>query len=180
MNYFKKIEIDWYQEIVDGALNYLRTEAPDIYNRTNSTTYYPLNLEKLLEYCPQLTTAFDRYGIKCNMAVAYVMYNNSHSMIHVDKFYHDARINLPLVNCTGSKTMFFNGGEYEIVHNPLTQTNAKKLISSNGLNFKTSVEIDCATVIRVNEPHNVVMGANSPRITLSLGFDKDPVFLLED
>jgi hypothetical protein len=181
MLYFKKIEIEVYHEIIEGALAYLKIEAPDIYNRTRNTTYYPLNLGKLIEYCPKLESAFDKYSLKCNMAVEYVMYNNIHSTIHVDKFYHDARINIPLLNCTGTKTLFFNGGEYEIVHNPLTQTNAKKLKSTHGLQFKTSVEIDGPTVVRVNEPHTVVMVAkNSPRITLSLGFDKDPVFLLED
>lgn len=181
MHYFKKIEIDSYQEILNGALRYLKIEEPNVYNRIEDTTYYPLNLEKLIVYCPQLLTAFDRYSLKCNVAVAYVMYSNAHSIIHVDKFYHDARINLPLLNCQGTKTIFFSGGEYELVHNPLTLTNAKKIKSFKGLSYHTHVEIDGPTVLRVNEPHTVVMhNKNAPRITLSLGFDKDPIFLLED
>lgn len=181
MLYFKKIEVDYYQEIIDGALNYLRLAVPDVYNRMHDATYYPLDLEKLAEYCPKLKSAFDRYDLKCNMAVAYVMYNNSHSQIHIDKFYHDARINLPVLNCTGTKTIFFTGGTYEAVHNPFTHTNAKKLVSVEGMRYATHVEIDSATVIRVNEPHIVAMNINtSPRITLSLGFDKDPVYLLVD
>jgi hypothetical protein len=180
MLYFRKIEIDSYQEIVDGALTYLKTAAPDIYNRTYDTTYYPLNLEKLLEYCPELETAFDRYSLKCNLAVAYVMYTNSHSTIHVDNFYHSARINIPLVNCIGTRTLFFSGGEYADVHNPLTLTNAKKIKSHTDLRLVNNVEIDTATVVRVNEPHSVIMTKYAPRITLSLGFDKDPAFLLED
>lgn len=179
--YFKKIQIHSYQEIIDGALNYLKTEVPDVYNRTHNTTYYPLDFKKLLEYCPKLESAFDEYSIKCNMAVAYIMYNNTHSTIHIDKFHHDARINIPLLNCIGTKTIFFSGGEYEIVQNPLTKTNAKRLKSLNGIKVVTQVEIDDTTVIRVNEPHTVIMKAEqSPRITLSLGFDKDPVFLLAD
>jgi hypothetical protein len=53
--------------------------------------------------------------------------------------------------------------------------------SANGLKMVDRVEITQATVIRVNEPHDVVMNSNTEhRITLTLGFDRDPVFLLED
>lgn len=180
MQYFKKIEIDFFEEIVAGTLSFLKTVVPNIYNREYDTTYYPLDLEKLLEFCPELKTAFDRYSLTCTFAVAYVMYNNNHSIIHIDKFIHDARINIPIINCKGTKTMFFSGGEYELIHNPRTQTNAKKLKSSTNLKLVDSIEIDSPVVIRVNEPHTVIMNVNNaPRITLSLGFDKDPVFLLD-
>lgn len=181
MRYFKKIDIESLSEIIEGTLRYLKTEVPDIYSRTYNTTYYPLELAKLLEYCPHLLTAFDDYGLKCNLAVAYIMYNNSHSSIHIDAYTHDAKINIPVQNCEGTKTLFFAGGTYENVHNSMTKTNAKKIKSTENLKLVDYVEIDQTTVVRVNEPHTVVMDMKrTPRITLSLGFDKDPVFLLED
>ena len=55
------------------------------------------------------------------------------------------------------------------------------LISGEGLKKVGEVEIDQSTVIRVNEPHMITMNPNNnPRITLTLGFNKDPVFLLVD
>lgn len=181
MRYFKKIEIDSFNEIVSGTLKYLKTEVPDIYNRSSNTTYYPLNLQNLLAYCPELETAFDRYKLKCKVAVAFIMYSNKHCRIHVDSVVHNARINIPIENCIGTITMFFTGGEYEQVQNPITKTHAKKLISNANIKMVNYVEIDSPTVIRVNEPHTVFMNEkHAPRITLSLGFDIDPVFLLED
>ena len=47
--------------------------------------------------------------------------------------------------------------------------------------LELKVEIDQATVIRIKAPHSVKMDeAHAPRVTLTLGFDRDPVFLLEN
>jgi hypothetical protein len=141
-----------------------------------------LDLNEFKQYCPKLDLGFSRYNLNCTFAVAYIMYNNSHTSIHVDAYsYGEARVNLPILNVTGTFTRFFSGGEFKEVVNPTTGIRAHKLSNLKNFRLEDKVEIDQPTVIRVNEPHDVIMDMkNSPRITLTLGFDKDPVFLLED
>ena len=44
MQYYKKIEIDYFDEIVSDTLKYLKEQKPDIYNKTINATYYVLDL----------------------------------------------------------------------------------------------------------------------------------------
>ena len=182
MKYYKKIEIDFYNEVVSDTLNYLKNKKPDIYNRKINATYYILDINEFKEFCPKLDLAFLRYGIVCDFAVAFVMKTNSDSPLHVDNYSKgDARINIPILNTKGTYTRFYTGGTFKEIVNPITKVPALRLKNIDGLKRVDSVEIDQATIIRVNEPHDILMDTNnSPRITLTLGFDKDPVFLLED
>lgn len=182
MKYYKKIEIDYYEDIIADTLSYLKNQKPDIYNRTIDATYYALDLDEFKKFCPKLDLGFARYGIVCNYAVAFVMKHSSNVPIHIDNYaLGDARINLPILNTKGTSTVYYTGGVFQEIVNPVTKITALRLKSVEGLKRVDSVEIDQATVIRVNEPHNIIMNLNNvPRITLTLGFDKDPVFLLED
>lgn len=181
MKYYKKIDIDFYDDIVSDTLSYLKEQKPEIYNREINATYYVLDLVDFKKYCPKLDAGFARYGLVCNFAVAYVMYKNSDTSIHVDGYpYGNARINLPILNVNGTFTRFYSGGEFIRVVNPITKVGAFKLTGIKDLRFLDKVEIDKPTVLLVNEPHDVIMDIrNPPRITLSLGFDKDPIFLLD-
>lgn len=182
MRYYKKINIDYYNDIVTDSLNYIKEKTPDIYNRKIDASYYLLDVVDFKKHCPKLDLAFSKFDIVCNFVVAFVMNRTSDVSVHVDNYPRgDARINIPLLNTSKTKTRFFTGGVYKKVINPITNIEHMKLESNSGLKYIDGVEIDQATVIRVNEPHDIIMYSTaSPRITLSLGFDKDPVFLLED
>jgi hypothetical protein len=182
MKYYKKIEIDYYDEIVSDTLNYLKNQKPNIYNRTIDATYYVLDLDEFKKFCPKIDLGFERYGIVCNFAVAFVMKTNRDIQVHIDNYPHgDTRINIPILNTKGTMTRFYTGGEFKEMINPITKIRSLKITNISTIKFADMVEIDQPTVIRINEPHSVYMDmANSPRITLTLGFDKDPVFLLED
>jgi|688.fasta_scaffold10038_20 hypothetical protein len=86
MQYYKKIEIDFYDDIVSDAVDYLKIHKPEIYYRLTNTTYHPLDVTAFKKYCPKLDAGFAKYGLTCNWAVAYVMTQNSHSPIHVDGY----------------------------------------------------------------------------------------------
>lgn len=181
MLYYKKIEIDFYDEIVADTLKYLKEQKSDIYNRTIQATYYVLDLDEFKKNCPKLDLAFARYDLVCNFAVAFVMYNSSHAKIHVDNYNNNARINIPILNTIGTYTRFYTGGSFKQIRNPDTNVPSLALASVTNLKQVDKVEIDSPTVIRVNEPHDVVMNSSyAPRITLTLGFDRDPIFLLDE
>jgi hypothetical protein len=181
MRYYKKIDIDYYDEIINDTLIYLKEQKPDIYNRIIPATYYVLDLEEFKRYCPKLDLAFAKYNLTCNYAVAFVMRDTSDVKVHIDTYWDSARINLPILNTQNTFTRFFEGGKFSEVTNPLTNITALRLSSVTGLKIVDKVEIDKATVMRVNVPHDILkLNKEIPRITLTLGFDKDPVFLLED
>jgi hypothetical protein len=182
MKYYKKIEIDYYDEIVSDTLNYLRNQKPNIYNRTIDATYYVLDLDEFKKFCPKIDLGFERYGIVCNFAVAFVMKTSQDTPIHVDDYPRgDTRINIPILNTKGTITKFYTGGKFKEIINPITKIRFLANTNKSTIKVADMVQINQPTIIRVNEPHSVSMYLNeSPRITLSLGFDKDPVFLLED
>jgi hypothetical protein len=173
--YYKKIEIDHLDAIKIKCLEYVKTQA-DIYHNPKGS-YLNLNFTELTAYCPELLTAFNRYDIVCIYAAAFVTYRNTDISVHIDSGHNQARINIPLENCKNTFTGFYKGGLSLSYVNKVTGTTATRII---GAKLVDKVEIDQATVIRVKAPHSVQMDdANAPRVTLTIGFDRDPVFLLE-
>jgi hypothetical protein len=182
MNYYKKIEIDYFDEIVSDTLIYLKEQKPDIYNKRISATYYVLDLNEFKKHCPKLDLGFAKYDLICNFAVAFVMHKTSDVKLHIDSYsMGKARINLPILNTHNTFTRFYTGGVFTPWTNPLTNITSFGLTGINGLKLVDKVEIDKATVMLVNEPHDILkLNSEIPRITLTLGFNKDPAFLLEN
>jgi len=182
MKYYKKINIDYYDDIVADSLKYIIEKKPDIYNRKIDASYYILDVDDFKKYCTKLDLAFAKFDLVCNFIVAFVMNKTSDVSIHVDNYLPGvARINIPILNTSKTRTRFFTGGVYKKTINPITNVEHLKLEVTSDIKYADGVEIDQATVIRVNEPHDIIMySREAPRITLSLGFTKDPVFLLED
>lgn len=181
MRYFKKIEIDDQDLVIAQCKNYIEN-IDYIYNRKLNATYYPLNFEPFVERCSLIKTSFKRYNINCNFAAVYVSYNNSQNPIHIDNYVHDARINLPILNCEFSTTYYYEGGIFKVKNNSNTKT-SPSLFEKPDNNFKLidSVVVDSPVVLLVNKPHKVHMNSEKyPRISLTLGFDVDPIFLLEN
>ncbi len=179
MQYYKKIEIEHLSEIISKCLSYVKKQT-EIYLQYPLGAYRNLDFQELIKHCPELLTAFNKYNIQPVYAAAFVTYSNSSVHIHIDAGSDLARINIPLQNCKNTFTEFYTGGKLEPYYNPITGISATKLVGP-GLTLVDKVEIDQATVIRVKEPHSVHMDEqHRPRVTLTIGFDRDPVFLLED
>lgn len=179
MIYYKPIELEYYPIIIQKCLTYVKT-MDNVYNRLLNASWYNLNLEILKEVCPEIELAFNKYELTPTMAAVYVMYNTRHTSIHIDGFSPQARINLPLLNCKNTYTNF-----YESNAEPIKWINPDSGIASYNVtgDYKLvdRVEIKQATIIRTNVFHSVGLpiGNPVPRITLTLGFNKDPIFLLE-
>ena len=175
--YYQKIEIDHLDTIRTKCLEYVKSHR-DIYYQEPIGSYRNLNFNELTECCPELLTAFDRYNIKCTYAAAFVLYKNNGVFVHIDAGNDQARINVPLENCKNTFTNFYQGGTPLEYVNPETGTTATRLV---GATLVDKVEIDQATVIRIKAPHSITMDEeHAPRVTLTMGFDRDPVFMLED
>ena len=180
MIYYKPIELDYYDIIVGKCLAYVKT-IDTAYNRMlPRASWYDLDLRALIRECPELILAFKKYDLRPIMAAIFIMYDRAHTSIHVDVFPSQTRINLPLLNCKNTYTNF-----YESKNEPIKWINPDSgVISFNVVgDYKLvdRVELTQATVIRTKALHSVDLpiGNPVPRITLTLGFDKDPVYLLD-
>jgi len=179
MKYYKKIPLDFFDIIVAKSLAYIQ-KHDDIYYRKKSASFYPLNTTELLTVCPEINLAFANYNIVCNYASAYVTYKTSDNNVHIDDWHHKARINLPILNCKNTYTNFYSNVKTEKITNTSTGLSHYKVINTDYI-LDDAVEMDSATVIMVSQGHKVVMNTDvAPRITLSLGFDKDPVFIIHN
>jgi hypothetical protein len=138
----------------------------------------------LLDWVPEIDAGAAQYGLKCEFIAAYVMHSLNDSGLHSDNHKHEARINFPILNCERTYLEYYSGGISRPHFSPhSSSTGTTTLITPDSTTkFLGAIEVNQVTVIRVNVPHSVKMfrGSPSPRITLTLGFDKDPVYLLEE
>lgn len=173
MRYYKEIDLDNLDVIIEKCLAYVKREE------TLSHAWNKLNEKALFNACPELQLSFSKYDLICNYAAVVMVGPGSFPPPHVDgKQFASARINLPLMNCKGTRTEFFSNVRIE----PSDAYGLSYYIVTNtDYVLEDSFELSKATVMRVKEPHRVAVPLNGyRRLSLTLGFDKDPIFLLED
>jgi hypothetical protein len=180
MIYYKEIDILYYDTIIQKSLDFVKNNIA--YHRPiTETSFYYLNTENYLNSVPEINLAFSEYNLECRFASIYIMYNPTHTFVHVDRSPTKARINLPLLNCDNTFTHFYSGGELQDYINPGTGMISSIPKNDDDITLESSLEMKKTTVVRITELHKVELPSNNPvpRITLSLFFDKDPVFLLD-
>lgn len=181
MKYYKEISIPNFDLIVKKCLVFVKSQPFIYFRKVETASYYNLDHSKLKLACPELVNAFSFYDLTINYSAVYIMYHPSHTQPHRDAFHQQARINIPLMNCHGTYTTFYKGGITEpSIHSELGAP--REYVVGGDLEICDKVEIIKPTVLRISEVHDILMPENNPvpRINLSLGFEKDPVFLLEE
>jgi hypothetical protein len=180
MIYFKEIELDNYDLILDQCRTYIKSNSK-IYNRELvKASAYGISVDGLLQACPELESSFLKYGLRIVTAGAYVMYKPEHTSLHIDLYRTKSRINLPIFNCEGTYLNFYSNAKTILVTNPESGYKNLHVTNPDECVLEASLELKKATVVLISEPHKVILPADNitPRITLTLGFDKDPIYLL--
>ena len=140
---------------------------------------------------------FDNYNLKIRTVAFYIsdkptidyvpaeqpLKNMAHTVrnpIHTDISPKQARINLPILNTKGTYTRFFTTCKVVPWPNSLPGTEFGIVINRDYVEVD-AIEMTKTTVMRVQEPHMVQIyeGSILPRVTITLGFDIDPVYLIE-
>ena len=181
MKYYKKIFLDDLETIQTKVLGFIKAK-PSIYFRTSETSYNWLDVPSLLHCCPELVTSFAKLDLKIVFAASHCMWKNTQSVVHIDRVPWECRINVPILNTKGSSTVFYTNVQYKDDVHVMADGRKYDVYTTTNTDFieVDRVEIDQPTVLRVRAPHKVIMNeATVPRINLTLGFDKDPVYLLE-
>lgn len=182
MKYYKKLFIPEEATIRNKSLQFIKAR-PRIYHHQDPGSWYNFDFKQFIEACPEVLHAFDSYGLRCKFAAVIVMLKQEHLHLHVDygSLHTLARINIPLCGCEGSRTNFYVGGNPVLYVNPVTGIKSYKMENSHECRLIDYVEMDQTAVIRTSVVHDVTLPGNfvPPRIMLTLSFDKDPVFLLD-
>lgn len=175
MKYHKHIDIDNFKVIQQKTLDFISSK-----NNVDRIGFYWMPWKEYTEYCPEILTSFSRYGLTPTGAATITTAKFEHSIVHVDAVQHECRINIPILNCEGSMTEFYSGGEYDIKYTP-GEKNPYMILKKDSIATKVDeVELNQPTVIKVLQPHYVRTNLQAtPRISLSVQFDIDPVFLLD-
>lgn len=196
MRYYREIELDQFEIIQQKLIEYSSKVLEN--KKINTIGFYNIpRHEALLEEIPEIKNAFEKFNLKIQTIAFYItnkptidyvpadqpiknLYHTVKNPIHTDLYPHKARINIPVLNTRGTFTRFFANCNLKPWVNPFTGTTFE-LITNTDYVEVDAVEILKPTVLRVQEPHMVQIceGSKLPRITITIGFDKDPVYLLE-
>jgi hypothetical protein len=181
MIYYKKIFIDDLEIIQAKVLAFIKAR-PAIYYRRSATSYNWLNVSDLLNACPELVTSFAKFDLEITFAASHCMWKNRESVVHIDRVPWECRINVPILNTKGSRTFFYTNVDYKEDVHIMADGRKYDVYTTTNTDFveADSVEVDQPTVLRVRAAHRVIMNElTAPRINLTLGFNRDPVYMLD-
>jgi hypothetical protein len=177
--YFKEIDIDNLEIIQKKCLDYVKTQEM-VYKKLKPASWYVLNLEELKASCPELQESFSKINLDINYVAAIVMMEEKDIRVHTDNWFQEARINIPLLNCENTFTKFYSNIKTQDLHNLSTGLVSKTVVNLDEIQYECGLELRKATVLRSNEGHHISVPSTNPapRISLTIGFVQDPVYLL--
>lgn len=170
---YKYLEIDNHREISSLIEKYI-LDKTDVLNKKLFWKF--LDVNSLVSAIPEIQDVFSVYNLKITTAAAIYRKPFSQGGIHVDssEFY---RVLFPVSNCQGSKTKFFKFEQHKF--RPGSGVDGDKnlsLIPGFDLEFIDEFELSKPVLFNPKIPHGVYCNLKSkqPRISLTLGFDRDP------
>ena len=187
MNYWKKVYAGDYKkysaELYELFVNNYNEHfyyVNDFWNPVKAKTTWTIS-----KIIPDFEEVIEIFGPIKEMAL--LVLNSDSATLHVDhtiglngNVY--ARLNIPVLNCTGSTTAFFDLDKDTYAKHTTSPGGTKGWPSElrNSLQPVTQVELVEPTVLRTSVPHTVFChSCNFPRISLTISFRKDLVSLLD-
>lgn len=167
-----------HDEITTKTLDFIK-QYSFLYNRSIATLV-PLGQFGLFDAVPEIKTAFNEIGLNPVFGALLAMHRQEESSPHYDTVTPQVRINLPLLNCDGSSTEFYEDRDTKVFLNPHNPSVAYIAEDPSVLTKIDEVEVNYATILRVSALHRVILGPNVPRFTLTVGFDYDGTDLLDE
>ena len=172
MKLYQFIVIYNYNIIVSKFKNYL--EKKELIN-SKHTGYIPIDKNELIKICPELVSSFFNLGLTIVGSAIYRTTGNTQSPVHIDYAPYKCRINIPIINCEYSSTVYYKADIKEIRHQDHSKVNYIECI--NAVEFDR-VTINNPTILRIDTPHRVIMDEDrSPRICLTIRCNPDPIML---
>ena len=150
---------------------------------TSCRFWNELDLKKLDEQVPELgQSVYSALGTKIWLAAVLVL-RKEQTNLHTDHTLgqrgQKARLNLPLLNCEKSQTVFYDAGDQPpVAINAFDNTKVWRW----GSNFPvlTRVVLSEPTILRVSALHGVHSFTTAPRIALTLNLERDAAEFLDE
>lgn len=177
MNYWRHIDIGDYRT---HAARILEHNVNGNINLQSCRFWNPIDKNQVARTVPDLIAGLRPFGTVREMAIL-VIRADQQSSLHTDHTVGlnkgvKARINIPILNCEGSVTSFFDLPP-EVRDNYETNAGGTKWWPLHyRLQYEpvSSVTLTVPTIIRTAEPHTVYCNTNSyPRITLTVSMEED-------
>jgi hypothetical protein len=165
MKYYRELDIDC-EEIRQAILkDYIPDEDPNFWNDIDN-----VHLDILTDIFKEINITPKYYSI--------INASTSNFNIHIDACPEPIRINIPLLNCEFSTTIFYkswnNNQPKLILDNPIMGVRRHLQYDTKDLHIADMMKLKKATAIRVHEPHAVtVLKKHTPRLALTVGFEED-------
>ena len=165
MRYYRELDIDC-TEIREAILeDYIPKENPSFWNDIDN-----VHMDILTNMFKQLNITPKYYSL--------INASASNFNIHTDACPEPIRINIPLLNCELSTTIFYkswnNNSPQIIFDNPQLGTRRHEHFNQSDVHIADMMKLKKPTAIRVHEPHAVaVLKKYTPRLALTVGFEED-------
>jgi hypothetical protein len=186
MKYYKIVDIGNFTDYNKKLLSYFYDNSNHFKKSSNTfwNPLYPEYMDDFLEKNDLFTKNIEKFGTIRQVSV--LILNRDSSSLHIDADFHrgvQARLNIPLLNCGGSITSFFDIKilrEYKSIIHPTNFTESWHTSIRNIIKPVCSVELIRPTILRTSSPHTVFCRTcQYPRISLTLSFEKDIVTQLD-
>jgi len=185
MQYWKIVEAGDYKVYGQKILE-LHRKKPEFFRHIN-LFWNPVKTDRLkevLDNIPEFQGVIEKFGPIKQMAV--LTLGTDSSTLHIDHTDDlnngvQARLNIPLLNCEGSSTAFFEMDEKTFQMHESTPSGAKYWPTSlrNSLEPITEIELIQPTILRTSSPHTIFCRTcQYPRISLTISFVNDVVNFL--
>jgi hypothetical protein len=188
MRYFKHIDLDNYQLILENSRRFVSDEYGTYLNNKKSL-FQQISWKTYLNHCPEILTSFSKYELQPIGGFIYIIFTQDIAPLHIDYInkFNKCRINIPIYNCEHSHTEYyriidtFSKNTNSFYKNTETCRYIKYDENDPNLEKVDEVVVDRPTVMRVQEPHRVIINSDYvPRVVLTFRTNKDPVYLLEE
>ena len=177
MKYWQRIKIEYEKEIRERTLELITKHSNILDQSQFKGSFIPMPPE-FVKFNTAINRAFESYGRECVEAGVYLMWNNLDAIPHIDYQNAIARVNIPLLNCEGASTIFYDNVQTKTLLLP-TGAPYHAVINTDYREIDR-VEIDSPTILRISAPHSVIMNeARAPRLTLTLMLTPDIGDLLD-
>ena len=146
----------------------------------NQFSWNTINLNMLFKSVEELETSFDHLNLKIKTIAVIFRSPLSRGGVHIDSGI-DVRALIPIKNCQGSYTKFFNVDKSKIQLKTGAAGDQYYHIPEGAIISEiASVETITPIVFDPQVPHGVWTNPNlySPRLTLTIGFNRSPRELL--
>jgi hypothetical protein len=176
MDLYKRLSIDNYQIIADKVYDYVVKHTDILVTKYD---WNNLKVKELSHHVPELVEACAKL-VDCPIVMASIIYRSAGEggKIHIDQGIAKYRLLMPIRNCQGSYTKFYdiNGNQVREVANP----NGNSFLTIEKVNpfiEIDSLELTEPVIFNSKVAHGVYTNPEltEPRLSITIGFGAYPI-----